>query len=165
MVWVIGSSTAKDSIYGRLKLRPRPQGEPNPGFIHFPQALREARTEAFNADYFAQLTSEKVVTERNAKGRLQRNFVLPAGKRNEALDTFAYALAARMSLPYKLRGAVSDRASVAADEQHDDSTNSRDVTDDLPAAQQRPAGRVMLPRTAPAPRRLDAASVARLFRG
>lgn len=165
MVWVIGSSTAKDSIYGRLKLRPRPQGEPNPGFIHFPQALREARTEAFNADYFAQLTSEKVVTERNAKGRLQRNFVLPAGKRNEALDTFAYALAARMSLPYKLRGAVSDRASAAAHEEHEEHAQPRDVTDDLPAAPQRPAGRVVLPRTAPVPRRLDAASVARLFRG
>lgn len=156
LMWVIGSSTAKDSIYGRLKLRPRSPGEANPGFIHFPLPLPAARTEAFNAEYFAQLTSEKVVTERNANGRLQRNFVLPAGKRNEALDTFAYALAARMSLPFRLRPSrneQTDAVTAPADEPHDDA----------PAVEpSRPAVRVQFAK--PAPRRLDPASIARMFR-
>lgn len=103
LLWIIGVDTAKDSIYGRLKIRPKAAGEPNPGFIHFPIPTEAARTEGFGPDYFTQLTVEKVVTEVNKRGKPQRGFVLPAGKRNEALDTFAYALAARQALPIRLK--------------------------------------------------------------
>ena len=105
-VWIVGTDTGKDSIYGRLKLRQRAAGEPNPGFIHFPLPLAEVETEAFNAEYFAQLTSEKVITTKDQRGRSRRGFHLPAGKRNEALDTMVYAFAARLATTIRLSGGV-----------------------------------------------------------
>jgi phage terminase large subunit GpA-like protein len=47
------------------------------------------------------LTSEHVITKYRF-GRPYRKWELPSGKRNEALDTFCYALAARMSRPVRL---------------------------------------------------------------
>ena len=82
-VWVIGVDTAKDTLYGRLRIQ-----NPGPGYIHFPVGG------AFDAEYFSQLTSE-VVRTRYQHGRPYRVWTLPGGKRNEALDSAAYALAAR----------------------------------------------------------------------
>lgn len=109
-VYLVGVDTAKDAIYGRLKIRPRLDPAelrlPNPGYVHFPLPDDDGETGAINADYFAQLTSERVET-RYREGKPYRVWVKPPGKRNEALDTFAYALAARMSLPIKIRAAQS----------------------------------------------------------
>jgi phage terminase large subunit GpA-like protein len=82
-IWIVGVDTAKDTIYSRLRI-------PNsgPGFMHFPIGG------AFDAEYFSQLTAE-VVRTRYQHGRPYRVWTLPNGKRNEALDTAAYALAAR----------------------------------------------------------------------
>jgi len=52
-----------------------------------------------------QLTAEEVVTGFR-EGRPYRVWVLPKGRRNEALDTFVLALAARMSLPRALERQV-----------------------------------------------------------
>lgn len=87
VVFMIGVDTAKDAIYGRLKI-----AKPGPGYVHFPAM------DVFDEVYFQQLTSEQVVT-RYREGRPYRVWVLPKGQRNEALDTFVLALAARMSLP------------------------------------------------------------------
>jgi phage terminase large subunit GpA-like protein len=89
-VFIIGVDTAKDAIYGRLKI-----AKPGPGYIHFPAA------DDFDQTYFDQLTSE-MVTTRYREGRPYRVWVLQQGKRNEALDTFVYALAALKSLPLRL---------------------------------------------------------------
>ncbi len=89
-VFAIGVDTAKEAIYGRLRIK-----EPGPGYIHFP-----AET-AFDAAYFNQLTSEQVVT-RYREGRPYRVWVLQKGKRNEALDTMVLALSALRSLPLRL---------------------------------------------------------------
>jgi len=71
----------KDAVYARLKMT-----EPGPGAIHFPRRL--------DADYFRQLTAERVVT-RFEKGRPIRSWQPKRdGERNEALDTFVYAHAA-----------------------------------------------------------------------
>ena len=71
----------KDAVYARLKLT-----EPGPGAIHFPRRL--------DADYFRQLTAERVVT-RFEKGRPIRSWQPKRdGERNEVLDTFVYAHAA-----------------------------------------------------------------------
>lgn len=86
-IYLVGVDTAKDTIYGRLKI-----GNPGPGFVHFP-AL-----DGVDHHYFDQLTSERVAT-RFREGRPYRVWVLEKGKRNEALDTFVLALAARKSLP------------------------------------------------------------------
>ena len=60
--------------------------EPGPGAIHFPRRL--------DAEYFRQLTAERVVT-RFERGRPIRSWQPKRdGERNEALDTFVYAHAA-----------------------------------------------------------------------
>jgi terminase, large subunit len=89
-LFAIGVDTAKDAIYGRLRIK-----EQGPGYIHFPS------TDAFDQAYFDQLTSEKVMT-RHKEGRPYRVWVLPEGRRNEALDTFVYSLAALKALPLRL---------------------------------------------------------------
>lgn len=76
----IGTDTAKELIYSRLKIT-----EPGAGYCHFPASYDEA--------YFKQLTAEKVVTRYN-KGFPVRKWEKPSGRRNEALDCRVYALAA-----------------------------------------------------------------------
>ena len=80
-IFVIGVDGIKDAMASRLKLT-----EPGPGFIHFARRL--------DADYFRQLTAERVVT-RFVQGRPVRSWQpRRPGERNEALDTFVYAMAA-----------------------------------------------------------------------
>ncbi|OHB72096.1 MAG: hypothetical protein A2W23_08660 [Planctomycetes bacterium RBG_16_43_13] len=75
-LFLVGTESAKQSIYGRLKVE-----EPGPGYMHFP--------ESYNVEYFRQLTSERLVYR---KGK--RVWELIAGKRNESLDCRVYSLAA-----------------------------------------------------------------------
>jgi phage terminase large subunit GpA-like protein len=79
-LWPIGTDTAKAEIYGRLRVV-----APGPGYVHLSSQLP--------ADEFEQLTAEKLVT-RYVKGRPRTEWVLPPGRRNEALDCAVYALAA-----------------------------------------------------------------------
>lgn len=83
-VFMVGTAAAKDNIYARLK------GDmPGPGYCHFPKGR--------DAAYFEQLTAE-VVQTKYVKGFPTRVYVLPTGKRNEALDLRVYAYAAFLSL-------------------------------------------------------------------
>ncbi len=80
-VYIVGTDSAKSLLYARLRLT-----ESGAGFVHFPN------TAAFDDEYFAQLTAEKLVLKQvnnrsTPEWRLTRN-------RNEALDCFIYALAA-----------------------------------------------------------------------
>ena len=84
-VWIVGVDVCKDTIYSRLRI-----AEPGPGYCHFPLA--------YDREYFDQLTSEEVRT-RFVKGHPLREWHKPTGKRNEALDRRAYALAALYSRP------------------------------------------------------------------
>lgn len=80
-LFIVGVDAVKDAVYAGLKLT-----EPGHGAIHFPRRL--------DADYFRQLTAERVVT-RFEKGRPIRSWQPKRdGERNEALDTFVYAHAA-----------------------------------------------------------------------
>jgi phage terminase large subunit GpA-like protein len=80
-LFIVGVDAVKDAVYPRLK-----PTEPGPGAIHVPRRL--------DADYFRQLTAERVVT-RFEKGRPIRSWQPKRdGERNEALDTFVYAQAA-----------------------------------------------------------------------
>lgn len=80
-LFIVGVDAVKDAVYARLKLT-----EPGPGAIHFPRRL--------DADYFRQLTAERVVT-RFERGRPIRSWQPKRdGERNEALDTLVYAHAA-----------------------------------------------------------------------
>lgn len=75
----IGSDTAKELVYGRLKIT-----EPGPGYCHFPNNR--------DPEYFLQLTSEKLVT-RYVRGHAKRQWI-KSRRRNEALDVRCYAMAA-----------------------------------------------------------------------
>lgn len=88
-LFMIGVDTAKEAIYGRLKIK-----KPGPGYVHFPHL------EEFDQEYFNQLTAESVVT-RFREGRPYRVWVARR-PRNEALDTFVLALAALRSTKLKL---------------------------------------------------------------
>jgi phage terminase large subunit GpA-like protein len=79
-LWPIGTDTAKQEIYGRLRLT-----EPGPGYVHLSRHLPP--------EVFEQLTSERLVTK-YVKGRQRLEWLKPAGRRNEALDCAVYALAA-----------------------------------------------------------------------
>ena len=76
----IGVHQGKQRVYDRLKVE-----QPGPGYVHFPIA----RT----VDYFRQLTIEKLVT-RYYKGHPRKEWILPSGERNEALDITVYSHAA-----------------------------------------------------------------------
>jgi phage terminase large subunit GpA-like protein len=81
---VVGVDTIKDTVYGRLRIVAA-----GPGYCHFPLH--------YSGAYFDQLTAERIVTTRY-RGRTRRQWVLPAGKRNEALDCRVYATAALAGL-------------------------------------------------------------------
>ncbi len=82
----IGTYAAKEIIYARLRHK-----VPGTGYVHFPVK------EDFDAEYFAQLTAEKLV-------KVKLKHVWKAiRKRNEALDISVYNLAALQILNPKLK--------------------------------------------------------------
>lgn len=84
-LFVIGVDAAKDALFARLRL-----AEFGPGYLHFPVDR--------DAEFFRQLTSERVVT-RFDRGRPIRLWQPRRdGERNEALDTTVYAMAALSGL-------------------------------------------------------------------
>lgn len=78
-LYMIGTDTAKDAIYSRLKI-----AEPGPGFMHFPAERPPS--------YFEGLTAERVRTKW-VKGRPVREWIKHRD-RNEPLDLKVYNLAA-----------------------------------------------------------------------
>lgn len=83
-LYLIGTNAAKDAIYSFIKLV-----SVGPGYCHFPLGRDKL--------YFEQLTSEKVRTK-YVKGFPYREWFLPVGVRNEALDCRVYSYAALQSL-------------------------------------------------------------------
>jgi phage terminase large subunit GpA-like protein len=83
--WIVGTDTAKETIYGRLK-NPTPG---TPGYSHFPADREEG--------YFEQLLGEVLVTT-YAKGQPKREWRPKPGVRQEALDARVYAYAALRAL-------------------------------------------------------------------
>lgn len=83
-VWRVGTDTAKDIIYGRLRLK-----EPGPGYMHY---TRDEKAH-FDQTYFKMLTAESVKTK-TIKGFPIRYYEKEPGARNEAIDLRVYALAA-----------------------------------------------------------------------
>lgn len=80
-LWNVCVDTAKHLFYGRLKL-----STAGAGYIHVPEALRMT-------DEFEQMCSERLMPTISAGKRVLR-WLLPPGKRNEALDCWNYAYAA-----------------------------------------------------------------------
>ena len=76
-LWHVGTDTAKDLFYGRLKVT-----QEGPGRVHFPQGLA--------LDFYDQLTAEVRVLQKTAQGEQHRWVKRRA--RNEALDCTVYAI-------------------------------------------------------------------------
>ena len=86
-VYPVGSDTVKTTLFARLRHNDR-----GPGYLHFHVKVP--------VEYFEQLTAEKQVLRTNRAGFPVREWVLPANKRNEALDCLVYAYAA-LNLMYQ----------------------------------------------------------------
>ena len=76
----VGVDAGKGTLYQRLGIK-----DPGPGYMHFPENT--------TPDFFKQLTAEKRILKNNA-GIPKLQWILPGGKRNEALDKAIYAMAA-----------------------------------------------------------------------
>jgi phage terminase large subunit GpA-like protein len=98
-VFMVGVDTAKDAVYARFKIT-----DPGPGACHLPADPETG----YDDDWFEQVTAEQRVT-RYREGRAYTAWVLPKGKRNEALDCRVYAMAAMKSVPRRAPVPVSDR--------------------------------------------------------
>jgi phage terminase large subunit GpA-like protein len=83
-LYSIGTDTAKDRIFSRMKIP-----SPGAGYMHLPEWVED--------EYLLQLTSEKRVTK-YIKGRGMKRQYVKTRTRNEALDLEVYALAALYSL-------------------------------------------------------------------
>lgn len=82
-LWAVSKNSALRTIYARLN-----QHEPGHGYVHF----RNDAEPMFNIDYFHQLAANQIVRVKRA-GVEWEDF--EAGqRRDEAMDTFVYALAA-----------------------------------------------------------------------
>lgn len=76
-LWLVGTDTAKDLIFGRLTK----VTSPGPGYIHFPLGMPD--------EYYTGLTAEKRSLVRTARGFVTR-WINPNHARNEPLDTMVY---------------------------------------------------------------------------
>jgi len=76
-LWMVGTDTAKDLIFGRLQVT-----SPGPGYVHFSKHLPN--------EFYEQLTSEVRVLQRTSGGEQYRWVKRRA--RNEVLDCTVYAL-------------------------------------------------------------------------
>jgi phage terminase large subunit GpA-like protein len=87
-LYPVSVDVVKELIYSRIRVP-----SPGPGYMHFSRAknLNES------PEYFDQLTAEKI-ERKNKHGYPVRYWVLPPGKRNEALDCRVLATAALHSL-------------------------------------------------------------------
>ena len=80
-LYIVGVDALKDAVFSRLKI-----DAPGPRYFHWPRGF------GFDPSYFEQLTAEQSKTVYH-RGFPKRVWVLPPGKRNEALDTRVYNLA------------------------------------------------------------------------
>ncbi len=86
----IGTDTAKDVIFQRLRLKiPEGAGPPD-GYMHFPMAQLDGADD----EYLAQFGREKVFVRHHRGVPIREYKRVPAGGRNEAIDLEVYALAA-----------------------------------------------------------------------
>ena len=134
-VVIVGSSTAKDTIFARLQIDDRSR----PGYIHFPSGEHAGCDPA----YYSHLTAEKLVTRSTRSGEVAR--WEKQQKRNEALDCMVYALAAKEFTRANLRALAARLEASAAkltDEQRRQYVRDPDEAD---ASSPSPASSAALP--------------------
>lgn len=100
-LWSIGTDTAKDRIFARMKIP-----APGPGYLHLPEWC--------DLEYLEQLTAEKAV-RKYKKGRGAIREYQKTRNRNEALDLEVYALAALYIFGAQTVNRLADLAAKLAD--------------------------------------------------
>ena len=88
MIWPVGTNIAKSELYGILRMGKNEDGSLPPAWAHFPE---------YPEEYFKQLSAEKLVLKKNAKGFSKYEWE-KTRERNEALDCRVYARAASIIL-------------------------------------------------------------------
>lgn len=91
-LWKVGVDTAKDLLFGRLKLAPPEPGQRRKGYIHFSKHLPQ--------EFFSGLTSEVRRAVKTHKGTVSRWVKKTAGARNEPLDCTNYSVFASHMLDH-----------------------------------------------------------------
>ena len=104
-LYPVGTDTAKDMIYARLKI-----ADPGPGYCHFP--------DHYNDEYFSMLTAEKAVI-RYVKGTPRRQWV-QVRTRNEALDARVLSLVALYILNPQWKAIAAKQKKKAATAKEDE---------------------------------------------
>lgn len=95
-LWFVGTDTAKDLLFGQLKVT-----QPGPGYVHFSKHLP--------IEFFNGLTSEVRRTVKTANGEHKHRWVKTTA-RNEPLDCTVYALFCSVALDHhKMTDAQWDR--------------------------------------------------------
>jgi phage terminase large subunit GpA-like protein len=104
-LFLIGTETAKDTLYGRLDVR-----EPGPLFWHYPIGT--------DADYFQQLTAERRVKRQMVDGRWISRYELPPHRRNEVADCECQNIVAlALSGAREQLGKMAERIAASAGQQ------------------------------------------------
>lgn len=88
----VGTDTAKDLIFGRLRLEAPPPGQRRKGYMHLSKHLPP--------EFFTGLTSEVRRQIKTHRGTASRWVKKAAGVRNEPLDTTVYSLFASHALDH-----------------------------------------------------------------
>ncbi len=91
-LWKIGTDTAKDLLFGRLKLSTPEPGKARKGYVHLSKHLPP--------EFFRGLTSEVRRLVKTHKGTASRWVKKMAGVRNEPLDCTVYAMHASQMLDH-----------------------------------------------------------------
>lgn len=88
-LFIIGTETAKDRVFARLRIpSPQPGDPPRPGYMHFPTPQDDGADD----EYLRQFGNEEVRTKTLPNGERRREFHKKGP--NEALDLEVYNLAA-----------------------------------------------------------------------
>lgn len=98
-LFTIGTETAKDRVFAALKIGWAPDGRwvGGPGSYHFPAS------KPYDADYFAQVTSERAIQTFHRGYPVRRWVPIREGIRNEAWDNLVGNLAAKEILRPNLK--------------------------------------------------------------
>lgn len=84
-LWMVGTDTAKDLFFGRLKVT-----QPGPGFVHFNGGKLPDKSDGLPRAFYDGLTSEVRAKAKTASGDVFR--WVKQGGRNEPLDGTVYAI-------------------------------------------------------------------------
>ena len=88
-IYPVGVNQAKDILYARLSLTAKDSTSVPPGYVH----LNRAATHQYLDGLTCEFGKEEIF-----RGESFTRYVCPTGKRNEPLDCFVYALAARVAV-------------------------------------------------------------------